>query len=207
MTAAAFEAKDFAVFEIEGLVPRMKAIQERIQPKFKTLGEALLDEVAMHAGTEMHVHIAKHLRRKTNAPKDTWMAFSPDKRGYKMHPHFQIGLFDDHVFMWLAFIYELPRKKEIAQTFLKHPQKVKKMIPDDFVLSFDHMKKDAVQAGDMKLSEFKQSLERFRDVKKAELLIGRHILPGDPVLEDQDAFVRVAKETFTTLMPLYKQAF
>nr|WP_313787308.1 DUF1054 family protein [Paenibacillus larvae] len=91
----------------------MKAIRERIQPKFKELGELLCDDLAMMAGNEMFVHIAKHARRTVNPPKDTWMAFCHNKRGYKQHPHFQIGLFDDHVFVWLAFIYELPDKKKM----------------------------------------------------------------------------------------------
>ena len=38
------------------------------------------------------MHVAKHARRSVNPPIDTWVAFAPNKRGYKMLPHFQIGL-------------------------------------------------------------------------------------------------------------------
>ncbi|MBS4206066.1 YktB family protein [Lederbergia citrea] len=199
-----FEKKDFDTFHIEGLEERMEAIQERIQPKFKMIGDILTNDLSAMIGTEMFLHIARHARRTVNPPKDTWLAIANNKRGYKQHPHFQIGVFDDHVFIWLAFIYELPGKQEIAKKFLKNIKTLKQTIPEDFVVSLDHMKKDAVSMADLNL---KTSLERFRDVKKAEFLIGRHIDANDPLLKDGDQFINLAKETFETLIPIYKLAY
>lgn len=199
-----FTQNDFDTFTIEGLSERMTAIQERIQPKFQAIGQPLTDDLSASLGNEMYLHIAKHLRRSVNPPNDTWMAIAANKRGYKQHPHFQIGLYDDHVFVWLAFIYELPNKKNIASTFLKNMKTIKSTIPNDYVISLDHMKKDATTMKDIDL---KESLERFRDVKKAELLIGRHFAPNDPRLTDGEEFLKVAKETFETLIPLYKLSF
>jgi hypothetical protein len=34
------------------------------------------------------------------------LAFANSKRGYKKLPHFQIGLWDTHMFVWFAIIYE-----------------------------------------------------------------------------------------------------
>ncbi|RRN69056.1 DUF1054 domain-containing protein [Peribacillus simplex] len=199
-----FTKNDFDTFNIEGLEGRMTAIQERIQPKFQTIGQALTDDLSLNLGNEMFLHIAKHARRSVNAPKDTWLAIAANKRGYKQHPHFQIGLFDDHVFIWIAFIYELPNKTEIAKTFLDNLDEIEKRVPSDFVVSLDHMKKDAIS---MKEIDLKAALERFRDVKKAEFLIGRHIEANDPILTDGDAFSKLAKETFETLIPLYKLSY
>jgi uncharacterized protein YktB (UPF0637 family) len=207
MSFAGFVQADFDTFSIDGLDARMEAIRGRIQPKFKVIGEKLCDNVAMLAGNEMFLHIAKHARRKVNPPVDTWMALCHNKRGYKQHPHFQIGLFDDRVFIWLALIYELPNKKAIAGNFLEQIGEISEMIPAEFVLSFDHMKKDAVSAGSLTEEALEEALIRFRDVKKAELLVGRHIMAGQPVLKDGEAFVQLAKDTFTTLMPLYRMAF
>lgn len=204
LTFTGFTQHDFETFAIEGLEPRMEAIRDRIQPKFRALGETLAAPLGALAGNEMFVHIARHARRKVNAPKDTWMAFCNNKRGYKQHPHFQIGVFDDHVFMWLAFIYELPNKVAIAEDFLKNARKVKREIPKDYLLSSDHMQKSAVVVGDLTEVQFKQALTDFRDVKSAELLIGRHILADDPLLQDGEAFIRLAEQTFETLMPLYR---
>ncbi|WP_174613118.1 YktB family protein [Virgibacillus ihumii] len=196
-----FSKNDFNAFQINGLDSRMEAIQERIQPKFKAIGEKLSDNLEDMTGHDMYVHIAQHARRTVNPPNDTWMAFCHNKRGYKKHPHFQIGLFDDHLFMWLAYIYELPDKQHFAETFLEHIDDIKETIPGDFVISQDHMKKDATALSDIDLEK---ALTRFKNVKKAEFLIGKHITPTDPVLKSGKAFINEAEETFQKLAPLYR---
>lgn len=196
-----FSKEDFNTFKINGLDNRMEAIRERIQPKFKTIGEKLKDSLEEMTGNDMYVHIAQHARRTVNPPNDTWMAFCHNKRGYKKHPHFQIGLFDDHLFMWLAFIYELPDKQHFAATFLNHLDDIEKSIPGDFVISQDHMKKDATTLSDIDLEK---ALTRFQNIKKAEFLIGRHFAPTDPALKSGKAFINEAEETFKKLAPLYK---
>jgi len=206
MKFTGFHQTDFDTFTIDGLAPRMEALRARIQPKFKALGDELCDDVAMLAGEEMYLHIAQHARRKTNPPKDTWMAICHNKRGYKQHPHFQIGLFDDHLFIWFALIYEAPNKSTIASTLLNHMDKVQASVPSDYVISTDHMNKAAAKVSELGDQDWQSILVRFRDVKKAELLIGRHIAANDPLLSDGEKFVAFAKETFSTLMPIYKLA-
>lgn len=203
METICFTIDDFNVFTIEGLENRMTAIQERIQPKFRAIGEELTDTLSILAGNEMYLHIAKHLRRTKNPPNDTWLAIGANKRGYKMLPHFQVGLFDDHLFIWLAFIYELPNKKEIATKFLTNID-LFNSVPNDFVISLDHTRKEAVSIKDINL---KESLARFRDIKKAEFLIGRHIAVNDPILTDGNKFLNMIKELFGTLIPLYKLSY
>lgn len=204
MTFTGFTKHDFDTFRLDGLDERMTAIQNRIQPKFSALGSELKDDLSAMLGQEMFLHIARHARRKVNPPNDTWLAIANNKRGYKQHPHFQVGLFDDHVFIWLAFIYELPGKKEIAQTFLKQTDQLNAAVPDHYVVSLDHLKKAAEPWDSLDLEA---ALERFRDVKKAEFLIGRHIQADDPVLQDGDAFYQLVKETFETLLPVYQLAY
>ncbi|MGM7720216.1 YktB family protein [uncultured Metabacillus sp.] len=198
-----FTAEDFQTFTIDGLEERMEAIRTRIQPKFLEIGQVLTEELSVSLQTEMYLHIAKHARRTKNPPKDTWLAIAANKRGYKQHPHFQVGLFDDHLFIWLAFIYELPNKENIAEVFLNNINTISS-IRNDFYVSLDHTKKDAKPLGEIDL---KSSLERFRDVKKAEFLIGRHINADRPILQDGDQLVKVIRETFQTLIPLYKLSF
>ncbi|WP_067725774.1 YktB family protein [Oceanobacillus damuensis] len=196
-----FDQHDFNTFTIDGLDERMEAIQTRIQPKFQEIGPELVDYFSSQLGNEVYLHIAKHARRTVNPPKDTWMAIADNKRGYKKHPHFQLGLFDDHVFIWLALIYELPNKKEIAKSFLTKYNEIKQL-PDDFVVSLDHMKKDSIRITDLE----KTHLERFRDVKKAEFLVGRHFYAGDDILQDGGKFLKTVKQTYDTLIPFYQLA-
>ncbi|MBP1961300.1 YktB family protein [Paenibacillus aceris] len=206
MSFTGFTQHDFDTFAIEGLEGRMEAIRERIQPKFKALGDSLTQDLSLLSGTEMFLHIAKHLRRKINPPVDTWMAICPNKRGYKQVPHFQVGLFDDRVFIWLALIYELPNKSNIATSYMNQIDRIRKDIPADFVLSFDHMKKDVTPLADLDRSGWNEALIRFRDVKKAELLIGRNLHFQDPVLTKPAEFETLIKQTFEKLIPVYQLA-
>lgn len=199
-----FTKEDFETFTIDGLDERMEAICEQIQPKFRELGQALTDDLSASLQTEMFLHIAKHARRTVNPPKDTWLAIAGNKRGYKQHPHFQVGLFDDHLFIWLAFIYELPNKDSIAKTFLTHIDEFNKFSSKEYYISLDHTKKDAKPIEEIDLT---RSLERFRDVKKAEFLIGRHFQANDPVLQNGEKLYQIIRETFEELTPLYRLSF
>jgi uncharacterized protein YktB (UPF0637 family) len=201
MNFEGFTEEDFETFTINGLENRMEAIRENIQPKFNELGQALTDDLSIILQNEMHLHIAKHLRRTINPPKDTWLAIAANKRGYKQHPHFQVGLFDDHLFIWLAFIYELPNKENIAKNFLNNINMITNGVPGNYYVSLDHTKKDAKPLNEIDL---KASLERFRDVKKAEFLIGRQVKANNPLVHDGENLYKYIQETFKTLVPLYK---
>lgn len=201
MAFTGFDQQDFDTFKISGLEDRMKAIQERIQPKFALMGEELVDYLATKLGNEMFVHIAKHARRTVNPPNDTWMAFSYNHRGYKMTPHFQIGLWDDRVFVWLAYIYELPNKQDMASVFMDHCHDLQEMIPSDYDISMNHMKKSEEQLKDVKLEKV---LKRFKDVKSAELLLGKQFTVDDKLLKDGDAFLQTVKSIYDNLIPIYQ---
>ena len=201
MNITGFNKTDFDTFHIDGLDRRMEAIQTRIQPKFQVIGQELVDHLSSNLGNEVYLHIAKHARRTVNPPKDTWLAISNNKRGYKKHPHFQLGLFDDHLFIWLACIYELDNKSDIAKSFLTNFTQLKKL-PSDFVVSLDHMKKDSFSLNTLE----KLHVERFRDVKKGEFLIGRHLTPNDPIISDGGKLVELVKNTYDSLIPFYQMA-
>jgi uncharacterized protein YktB (UPF0637 family) len=205
MSIKGFTKSDFDVFTIDGLEERMKAIQTQIQPTFKQLGDLLTNDLSILLGNEMYLHIAKHARRKVNPPKDTWMAICHDKRGYKKHPHFQLGLFDDHLFIWFALIYEAPNKTGIATALLDDLDLISNL-PNDFVISLDHMKKEATLLSDKNVDNLKADLIRLRDVKKAEFLVGRHIKPDNPLLKDGQALANFTKETYEQLLPIYQKA-
>lgn len=201
-----FDRADFDVFRLEGLEQRMTGIQTLIQPKFRAIGDRLAEELSLRTGREMFLHIAKHARRTVNAPKDTWLSICDNKRGYKAHPHFQLGLFDDHLFIWLALIYEVPSKKSIAAAYLDGIDDVIDTVPADFKLSLDHMKKEAADISSMDKEAWQTALVRFRDVQKAELLIGRHVAADDPLLQDGEGLTSYALSTYETLLPLYELA-
>jgi uncharacterized protein YktB (UPF0637 family) len=198
-----FKEQDFNVFKTDGLEQRMDQISNHIRPKLELLGNKYADELTGLTGEEIFYHVAKHARRTVNPPKDTWVAFAPNKRGYKMLPHFQIGLFETHVFIWFALIYESPIKDSYGKAFLKNLSKIKKGIPDSFVWSDDHTKPDSFKHSEVKKVKLKEMAERLISVKKAELLCGVHISKDEAVhMSEDDWFSRIS-ETFNILLPLY----
>lgn len=202
MVGRFWEKDDFDVFSIEGLENRMEALQNRIQPKFGTLGTHFADRLSAHGTDEFFPHVAKHARRTVNPPNDSWVAFAPAKRGYKALPHFQIGLWGTHLFIILAVIYENSDKKGIAER-LDGKLDVLTSLPSTYIVSGDHMKPEATtleQAGDIGLE---QLLERLQTVKKAEFLVGRHLPREDAVKLSNAEFMAFAEETFDQLLPVY----
>lgn len=202
MNHVKWNINDFQVFEIDGLDERMEALTTRIRPKFHSLGEHFSAYFSTQTGDEFFAHVAKHARRTVNPPKDSWVAFAPYKRGYKALPHFQIGLWGTHLFIVVAVIYEAPHKQEMATRLLNHIE-IFNQLPDDFIISGDHMAPDAVSLKTARDEKLSQLLVRLRDVKKGEFLVGRHILAEDAIEMSAEQFMQLTEQTFDELTPVY----
>ncbi|MGG2480403.1 YktB family protein [Brevibacillus borstelensis] len=198
-----FHQNDFDVFAIEGLDNRMEGIKELIRPKLETLGQHFAPSLSLATGEEMFYHVAKHARRTVNPPKDTWVAWAGDKRGYKKHPHFQVGLWGTHLFVWYAVIYESPFKEEISRSMKEHLEEILEMVPDDFRWSPDHMQPGSTPQAVLGREGVLQLIDRLQQVKKAEILCGINIDRHDPVLADGDKLLSKLDATFAVLAKLY----
>lgn len=193
--------QDFEVFETPGLEQRMELLINRVRPKFEQLGTTYSAFFSGKSGEEFFPHVAKHMRRTVNPPNDSWVAFAPHKRGYKAVPHFQIGLWESHIFVILAVIYEAPNKKVMAEELLKSD--ILASLPKDFMLSGDHMKPEAESLADLEEAGIEKLVTRLRDVKKGELVIGRHILRDDASAMSPEDFHAFVEKTFRELLPVY----
>lgn len=193
--------QDFEVFNTPGLEARMSALIEIIRPKFEELGTEFSSFFSSKTGDEFFPHVAKHMRRTVNPPNDSWVAFAPYKRGYKAVPHFQIGMWESHVFVILAVIYEAPNKSKMAENLLQSD--VLMDLPNDFVVSGDHMKPESDSLSDLGDQGLEKVLIRLRDVKKGEFVIGRHLTKEQSAHFTKEAFYQFAEETFEALLPVY----
>ncbi|KAA1042675.1 DUF1054 domain-containing protein [Macrococcus equipercicus] len=196
-----FTTKDFEVFNIDGLEPRMAALIDHIRPKLNNLGTHMSAFLTEHTGDVYYPHVAKHLRRKTNPPNDTWVAFATHKRGYKMLPHFQIGLFGSHAFVLYGVIYESPEKANVAELW-QQKQQTLRALPEDFIMKKDHMKEDYTLMRDVTDEELTAAVRRLKEVKKGELLFGKVYPPEHPALKSDQAFINELEETFLKLIDL-----
>ncbi|MBO0444739.1 DUF1054 domain-containing protein [Enterococcus ureilyticus] len=197
-----FTEKDFDVFTIEGLDPRMTGIRSTIQPKFQQLDNYFAEKLGEKLETEFFVHIAQHRRRTVYPPENTWSALSQKKRGYKMEAHFQLGIWPEYLFMWLSLIDNPKNEKEIAQAFLENPA-LFEQLNDDFYLSIDHTQPEIER---LKEANLEKQLTRFRDVKKGEFQIGRIIRKTDDLLNDPEKAREYMLKTYEELLPLYQLA-
>lgn len=205
-TFVTFAEQDFDVFTVAGLEERMSALKTHVRPKLELLGSRLAPILTDMLGQEMHPHVAKHARRTVNPPDDTWVAWAHDKRGYKKHPHFQVGLWQTHLFVWFALIYESPFKADFARQALPEITTIKESIPNHFVWSQDHMQPEAVRHEHITEEELAKMLGRLEKVKKAELLCGLHIPRHESILKDGEALQKQIIQTFEVLKPLYDLA-
>ncbi|WP_086443643.1 DUF1054 domain-containing protein [Candidatus Enterococcus lemimoniae] len=197
-----FTEKDFDVFTIAGLDPRMAGIRSTIQPKFQELDDYFAEKLGEKLETEFFVHIAQHRRRTVYPPENTWSALSQKKRGYKMEAHFQLGIWPDYLFMWLSLIDNPKNEKAIAQAFLDN-QRLFKQLGDDFYLSIDHTQPQIERLNE---ADLEKHLTRFRDVKKGEFQIGRIIRKTDDLLNDPEKARAYMLQTYEALLPLYELA-
>ncbi|WP_394232666.1 YktB family protein [Niallia oryzisoli] len=204
MTFTGFTESDFEVFSIDGLENRMDALITHIRPKLDALGEHFAPTLSVMTGEEMFAHVAKHARRKVNPPNDTWVAFANNSRGYKMLPHFQIGLWGSHVFIWFAVIYEAPQKADYGKKLQSMINQIHDDIPKNFVWSIDHMKPDVLKHAELTKEELTDMFVRLQTIKKAEILCGYQIPKEEAVLMSGQQMVDKIQLVFSQILPLYK---
>jgi uncharacterized protein YktB (UPF0637 family) len=203
MNFSRFTNEDFNIFTIEGLDARMDALKTTVRPKLEALGAQFSPTLSTLVGEEMFSHVAKHARRSVNPPKDTWVAFANNKRGYKMVPHFQIGLWETHLFIWFAVIYEANGKEMFGKTLTKNIKKVEELVPDEFVWSIDHTKPEVIANASLSRTELTSMFTRLQTVKKAEILCGVTIDRNTAVEMTSEQFIQKVDDTFRKLIPLY----
>ncbi len=199
-----FTESDFDVFLIDGLETRMDALKTHIRPKLETLGAYFAPILSSMTGDEMFAHVAKHARRTINPPKDTWVAFASNSRGYKMLPHFQIGLWGTHLFIWFAIIYEAPCKSEFGKRLELMTEKIYQEIPKDFVWSVDHMKPEVQKHEMLSQEALTNMFVRMQTIKKAEILCGYQIPKQQAITIPGNQFLEQTQFVFETLLTLYK---
>ena len=200
----AFTQTDFDVFTIDGLENRMAELIKETRPKLEALGEHFSDYLTELTSDDTFAHVAKHARRTTNPPDDTWVAFSTNPRGYKMMPHFQIGLYKDYAFCMYGIIYESKDKKKLAENWLNQLDKFDKL-PRSYQVSLDHMKPEKTPLSQLSESDLEKGLIRLRDVKKGEFLVGKVYKVNDKALQSDETFIKDLEKVFDNLLPFYHQ--
>jgi len=207
MASGAFSAADFQVFALEGFKPRMEAIRSRVRPRLEALGRGLSPDVARATSAEAFAHVAKHARRTVNPPDDTWVAFAPDRRGYKKHCHFKVAVSRNCV----RFLFEVgPEHADKARwraAWKKNAAQLGAVLRRVQGLGWIKNELDDEPAGmlsDLDAEGLTQLAEDRLRGRDGQLVIGRAVPAAEAARWREADYRARALETFRPLAPLYR---
>jgi uncharacterized protein YktB (UPF0637 family) len=202
-----FSASDFKVFDLQGFQPRMSAIRGQIRPKLETLGAELLTAAARVTGGDAYAHVAKHARRTVNPPDDTWVAFGPDKRGYKKSCHFKVAISRHCV----RFLFEAgPEYAEKKGWLAAWKREAPRLIPalkkarDLAWFKNEHDEDPAALLADLSNEEIVKLAEELTRTRDGQLVMGRRVSQADAVKWGAPDYTKAIVATFEALAPLYR---
>ncbi len=205
LTFSGFTDQDFDVFAIPTLEGRMEGIKTGPRLMLEALGQALSNPLAKLTGHPLYPITAKHARRKVNPPKDTWVAWSANKRGYKMLPHFQVGLWQSHAFIQAGVIYEARGRAEFARALLTNLDSIRAAIPDHYRWLEDYTNPVGIRHVEMTQVDFQRIADRLINRKEADCMVGLSVDRAD-VVRLGPSFADTTLEVMRRLLPIYQLA-
>ncbi len=207
MAFSGFTPSDFKVFDVKGFQARMAAIKGQIRPKLEALGEELVAAVARATGGEAYAHVAKHARRTVNPPNDTWVAFGPDRRGYKKGCHFKVAISR----RGLRFLFEAgpeyAEKKKWVAAWKKHAPKLMPAFTHAKGLAWfknEHDEEPTALLADLSTEEIVRLADELTRTRDGHFVVGRRVGEAEVVKWERDEYNKAAGATFQALAPLYR---
>jgi hypothetical protein len=85
MATLGFLRRDFDVFKIDDFSTRLAKINELVTPRLTQLALDFNRALSQSLQVVFFPHYARHMRRASNPPAETWAAFGPSPVGYKRH--------------------------------------------------------------------------------------------------------------------------
>jgi uncharacterized protein YktB (UPF0637 family) len=207
MASSAFRPVDFKVFEVEGFAARMAEIRERVRPKLEALGQQLAPAIARATATETYAHVAKHARRTVNPPDDTWVAFGPDARGYKKHPHFKLAVSRNCVRFLFEIGPEHADKKRWAAAWRKNAAKLGPVLGHAKGLAWfanEHDEDPRVWLSDLAPDAFAALADELTRRRDGQVVFGTVVTATEAGHWSDAEYREAALTTFRALAPLYR---
>lgn len=207
MASGAFRSADFKVFEVKGFQARMAEIRERVRPKLEALGQSLAPAIARTTAADTFPHVAKHARRTVNPPDDTWVAFGPDARGYKKHPHFKVAVSRNTVRFLFEVGPEFADKKRWAASWKKNAPKLGPVLGGIKGLAWfrnEHDEEPARPLSELRGEAFAALADELTRTRDGQVVIGRAVAATEAAHWSEAEYRTAALETFRALAPLYR---
>jgi uncharacterized protein YktB (UPF0637 family) len=202
-----FTLKDFRVFDIPGFAERMTAIRGSIRPKLEKLGGVLLPAVARVAGSEIYLHVARHARRTVNPPDDTWIAFGPDKRGYKKARHFKVAVSRQGVRFLFEIGPEYAAKPEFARAWKREAPRLARGLARSGTLGWfkgEHDEDPAARLSHLDAGAFKALGDELIRTRDGQLVLGRRVDAREAARWRGPDYEKAALDTFAALAECFR---
>lgn len=189
----------FEVFNDQTLSGRLGRIKREVDPDFEALGQSLLKMMQPQVKKPLYLHIAQHRRRHKNPPVDTWLAISTNKRGYKMLPHFEVGLWPDRLFITLNILSGVQQRTELTDWLIAHLSDF--AFQPGLQISIDHTSPGAEP---FTLANSRAALAAYQQVKRHDFSLGEWILASDSRFADPAVINRLILARIQDLIPIYR---
>ena len=207
MAFPGFTSSDFKIFDLTGFQPRMAAIRAQIRPKLEALGADLLPDLSRITGGETFGHVAKHARRTVNPPDDTWVAFGPDKRGYKKHCHFKVAISRRCVRFLFEAGPEYADKKKWVGAWKKNTGRLAAALRKAKGLTWfknEHDEEPAAILADLTSEEVARLGDELTRTRDGQFVLGLLVSESDATKWGSEEYRKAAIATFEALAPLYR---
>ncbi len=207
MAFTGFTASDFKILDLKGFQPRMAAIRAQIRPKLEALGADLLPDISRLTGGEAFAHVAKHARRTVNPPDDTWVAFGPDKRGYKKHCHLKVAISRRCVRFLFEAGPEYADKKKWVGAWKRQAGRLAPALKKAKGLAWfknEHDEEPAAVLADLTSEEIARLGDELTRTRDGQFVLGRLVAESDATKWGSDEYRKAAVATFEALAPLYR---
>lgn len=207
MAFTGFAPADFKVFDLNGFQPRMAAIRAQVRPKLEALGADLLPDLSRITGGEAFAHVAKHARRTVNPPDDTWVAFGPDRRGYKKRCHFKVAISRRCVRFLFEAGPEYAEKKKWVAAWKKNAGRLAPALGKAKGLAWfknEHDEEPAAILADFTREEIARLGDELTRTRDGQLVLGRLVSEAEATKWGSEEYRKAAVATFEVLAPLYR---
>ena len=207
MAFSGFTAKSFQVFAIPDFPGRMAAIRGQIQPKLFALAEEIGPKLKPIVGSEAFPHVAKHMRRTVNPPEDTWVAFGPEKRGYKKAQHFKLAISRHCIRFLFEMGPEYADKAKWVRAWERETGRLAVKLKKGPGLGWyknEHDEESAALLASLSLQKIGRLAGELTRRKEGQLVLGRRLEQAEVLRLNPGAFMRTALDVFRVLAPLYR---
>jgi uncharacterized protein YktB (UPF0637 family) len=135
------------------------------------------------------------------------VAFCPDPRGYKKHPHFKVAVSRQCVRFLFEIGPEHADKKRFALAWKKSAGKLGPVIRRVKGLAWfknEHDEEPAAWLADMTADDFARLADELMRTRDGQLVLGRVIAASEAARWKEAQYRETALETFRALAPLYR---